>query len=73
MFSRYLDYYEPATQAHWSAQRECSEKDSIIGQLRGEVGELKQLEGDFSKLNELIRGLEGKYSMLAAERDRAEK
>ena len=73
MYSRYLHYYEPATKAHWTAQQECQEKDVVIGQLRGQTGDLKQLEGDYCKLNELIRGLEGKYSLLLAERERAEK
>lgn len=35
MFSKYLDYYEPATIAHKSAQLECEQKDVVIGQLKG--------------------------------------
>lgn len=73
MFSKYLDYSEPATKAHLAAQGECSQKDVVIGQLKGEINELRQLEGDFYKLNELIHGLEGKYSLLLADKDRSEK
>ncbi len=35
MFSKYLDYTEPATQAHHAAQGECEQKDIMIGQLKG--------------------------------------
>ena len=45
----------------------------LIGQLKGEIYELKQLEGDYAKLNELIHSLEGKYSLLLAEKERSEK
>jgi hypothetical protein len=51
MFSKYLDYSETANEAHFTAQQECQQKDILIGQLRGEIYELKQLEGDYSKLN----------------------
>jgi len=73
MFSKYLDYSEPANEAHLIAQQECQHKDILIGQLKGEIYELKQLEGDYSKLNELIHSLEGKYSLLLAEKERSEK
>lgn len=73
MYSKYLDYYEPATNAHKQAQLECEQKDVVIGQLRGELQELRHLDGDYYRLNELIHGLEGKYSLLIAERDRSEK
>jgi hypothetical protein len=73
MFSKYLDYSEPATKAHLTAQSDCQHKDVLIGQLKGEIGELRQLEGDFYKLNELIHGLEGKYSLLLAEKERSDK
>ncbi len=68
MFSKYLDYSEPATKAHLAAQGECEQKDVLIGQLKGEVAELRQLEGDYHRLNELIASLEGKYSLLLAEK-----
>ena len=51
MFSKYLDYTEPATKAHHIAQVECEQKDVIIGQLKGELNELRQLEGDYHRLN----------------------
>ena len=73
MFSKYLDYTEPATKAHFAAQSECEQKEITIGQLKGELSELRQLEGDYYKLNELIHGLEGKYSLLLAEKERSEK
>lgn len=34
MFSKYLDYTEPATKAHLEAQSECEQKDVIISQLK---------------------------------------
>lgn len=37
MFSKYLDYSEPATKAHLTAQAECEQKDALIGQLKGEI------------------------------------
>lgn len=37
MFSKYLDYYEPATKAHLAAQAEGQHKDVMIGQLKGEL------------------------------------
>lgn len=73
MFSKYLDYTQPATKAHYYAQGECKQKDVLIGQLKGELQELKQLEGDYFRLNELIHGLEGKYSLLMAEKERTDK
>lgn len=73
MYSKYLDYSEPATKAHLSAQAECEQKDVIISQLKNEIFQLKQLEGDYHRLNELISALEGKYSLLLAEKDRSEK
>jgi len=35
MYSKYLDYTESATKAHFAAQGEVEHKDVIIGQLRG--------------------------------------
>jgi hypothetical protein len=43
MFSKYLEYSEPASRAHTLAQGECEQKDVVIGQLKGEIHELKQL------------------------------
>lgn len=43
MFSKYLDYTEPANKAHLQAQGECEQKDVVIGQLKSEVSELRQL------------------------------
>ena len=37
MFSKYLEYSEPAHKAHISAQGECEQKDVLIGQLKGEI------------------------------------
>ena len=71
MYSKYLEYSEPANKAHLSAQRECEEKDVIIGQLKNDIYQLKQLDGDYHRLNDLINGLEGKYSLLLAEKDRS--
>lgn len=73
MFSKYLDYTQPAIKAHYNAQGECKQKDVLIGQLKGELQELKQIEGDYFRLNELIHGLEGKYSLLMAEKERTDK
>jgi chromosome segregation ATPase len=73
MFSKYLEYSEPAGKAHQTAQGECEQKDVIIGQLKSEVAELRLLEGDYHRLNELIASLEGKYSLLLAEKERAER
>ena len=57
MCIRDSDYTEPATQAHHAAQGECEQKDIMIGQLKGEIHELRQLEGDYHRLNELIHNL----------------
>ena len=73
MYSKFLDYSETASRAHPTAQGECDQKDTMIGQLKNEIFELKQLEGDYHRLNELISNLEGKYSLLLAEKDRSEK
>ena len=73
MFSKYLDYSDPASKAHLAAQGESEQKDVIIGQLKSEMAELRQLEGDFHRLNELISSLEGKYSLLLAEKERGER
>jgi len=73
MFSKYLEYSDPANKAHLAAQAESDQKDTIIGQLKNEMVELRQLEGDFHRFNELINSLEGKYSLLLAEKDRAER
>lgn len=68
MFSKYLDYSETATISHRLSQDESQRKDITIGQLKSEVKELKNLEADFQKLNDLITTLEAKYSLLIAER-----
>lgn len=73
MFSKYLDYSDPASKAHLAAQGESEQKDVIITQLKSEMAELRQLEGDFHRLNELISSLEGKYSLLLAEKERGER
>lgn len=73
MYSKYLDYTEAATKAHHSAQAENEQKDFLISQLKSEVSELRQLEGDFLKLNDVIGSLEDKYSLLLADKDRTEK
>jgi len=41
MFSKYLDYTEQATEAHFAAHNECGQKDVMIGQLKGELSELR--------------------------------
>ena len=73
MYSKYLDYTEAAVKAHHAAQAENDQKDVLIARLKSEVYELRQLEGDFLKLNDLIVGLEDKYSLLLDDKDRSEK
>lgn len=51
MYSKYLEYSEPASKAHLLAQGECEQKDVVIGQLKSEVADLRQLEGDYHRLN----------------------
>lgn len=73
MYSKYLDYTDAAVKAHHLSQAESDQKDVVISHLKSEVYELRQLEGDFLKLNELIMGLEEKYSLLLDEKERSEK
>lgn len=58
MYSKYLDYTEAAVKAHHAAQVENDQKDILISHLKSDVYELRQLEGDFLKLNDLILALE---------------
>lgn len=58
MYSKYLDYTEAAVRAHHAAQAESDTKDVLIAQLKSEVYQLRQLEGDFLRLNDLILALE---------------
>lgn len=71
MYSKYVDYHDSAVKAHHAAQAENDQKDVLISHLKGEVYELRQLEGDFLRLNELILGLEDKYSLLMDEKNRS--
>lgn len=73
MYSKYLDYSEAATRANYAAQAENEQKDVLISSLKQDLYELRQLESDFHRLNELIINLEGKYSLLLDEKDRSEK
>ena len=73
MYSKYLDYSEAAVKAHHAAQAESDQKDILIAHLKSDVYELRQLEGDFLRLDELIMGLEEKYSLLLGEKERGEK
>lgn len=59
--------------AHHAAQVENDQKDILISHLKSDVYELRQLEGDFLRLNDLILALEEKYSLLLDEKDRSEK
>jgi hypothetical protein len=68
MYSKYLDYTEAAVKAHHAAQVENDQKDILIGHLKSDVHELRQLEGDFLRLNDLILALEEKYSLLLDEK-----
>lgn len=45
----------------------------MIARLKSEVYELRQLEGDYLRLNDLIAALEDKYSLLLDDKDRSEK
>lgn len=51
MYSKYVDYNDSAVKAHHAAQTENGQKDIVISQLKNEVYELRQLEGDFLRLN----------------------
>lgn len=73
MYSKYLDYTDAAVKAHQAAQVENDQKDLFISRLKSQVYELRQLEGDFLKLNDLILSLEEKYSLLLDEKERSEK
>lgn len=64
MYSKYLDYTEVAVKANHLAAVECEHKDIMIGQLKNDIYELRQIEGDYAKLNSLISALEEKYSLL---------
>ena len=68
MYSKYLDYTDVAVKAHQAAQIENDQKDILIAHLKSEVYELRQLEEDFLKLNDLILALEEKYSLLLDEK-----
>lgn len=57
MYSKYLDYTETAVRAHQAVQIENDQKDILIGQLKSEAFELRQLEGDYLRLNDLIASL----------------
>jgi hypothetical protein len=70
MYSKYLDYTEAAVRAHEAAQVENDQKDILISHLKSDVYELRQLEGDFLRLNGLIMALEEKYSLLLDEKER---
>jgi hypothetical protein len=37
MYSRYLEYSEPATKSHQQAREEGNQKDVIISQLKREI------------------------------------
>lgn len=73
MYSKYLDYTDAAMKAHHAAQAESDQKDILIGHLKNELYQLRELEADFLKLNDLIVNLEDKYSMLLDEKERCEK
>jgi hypothetical protein len=73
MYSRYLEYTEPALRAHNLAVAENEQKDALISTLKGDLYELKQLEGEYLRLNDQITALEDKYSLLLEEKDRSEK
>ena len=73
MYSKYLDYTDAAVKAHHVAQNENDQKDQLISHLKNDLYELRQLESDFFKLNDLIVGLEDKYSLLLDEKERCEK
>ncbi len=73
MYSKYLDYTETAIKSHQLAQVENEQKDILINELKREVYELRQLEGDYLRLNDLISALEDKYSLLIDEKERSEK
>ena len=57
MYSQYLDYHEAAVKANHLAQAENEQKDIIIGHLRNDLYELRQIESEYYKLNELILAL----------------
>lgn len=73
MYSRYLEYSEPALRAHNLAVVENEQKDALISTLKTDLYELKQLEGEYLRLNDQITALEDKYSLLLEEKDRSEK
>jgi hypothetical protein len=68
MYSKYLDYTDAAIKSHQAAQVENDQKDILINHLKNELYELRQLEADFLKLNDLIVSLEDKYSLLLDEK-----
>lgn len=73
MYSKYLEYSEAALKATRLAQAESEQKDVLIAHLKNEVYELRRIEGDYLHLNNLIRALEEKYSLLLDEKERCEK
>ena len=70
MYSKYLDYTDAAVKAHHAAQVQNDQKDILISHLKNDLYELRQLESDFYKLNDLIVALEDKYSLLLDEKER---
>ena len=58
MYSKYLDYNEAAVKANHIAQVENQHKDILIGQLKTDLYELKQIEGDYMKLTSLIHAVD---------------
>lgn len=58
MYSKYLDYTEAAVKANHLAQVESEHKDILIGQLKTDLYELKQIEGDYIKLTSLIQAVD---------------
>lgn len=73
MYSKYLDYSDTAIKNQQLAQVENEQKDVLINELKREVYELRQLEADYLRLNDLIAALEDKYSLLIDEKERSEK
>lgn len=73
MYSKYLDYTEAAVRAHHAAQADNDQKDVLIAHLKSDVYQMRQLEGDFLRLNDLILALEEKYSLLLDEKERSQK
>ena len=73
MYSRHLDYSEPANKARELCLMENEQKDIVISTLKAELFPLRNLEIEFHRLNDQIILLEERYALLIAERDRAER